>query len=77
MAKLFGPVSPTIQRLDSSDLLKPDLQLFFEVALPSPHDYRSWLSRHPDDRQVLATLRDEAKSKVEAPREERHSMRCC
>jgi hypothetical protein len=66
MAKLFGPVPPTAERLEWGDLLQPDLQLFFEVALPSPRDYRSWLSRHPDDRQALGTLRNKAKSKVEA-----------
>jgi hypothetical protein len=52
MAKPIGPVPPTTERLDWSDLLPPDLELFFEVHLPSPLPYRCWLSHHLGDRQV-------------------------
>ena len=66
MAKLFGPVPPTIERMEWSDLLRPDLKLFFEVGLPSPRAYRRWLSKHLVDRQALATQRGVAKSRGEA-----------
>jgi hypothetical protein len=66
MSKLFGPIPPTTKRLEWSDLVRPDLRLFFEVGLPSPLPYRSWLSNHLDDRQVLAKRREMANSKAES-----------
>jgi hypothetical protein len=55
MVSLFGPVSPTPERLEWSDLVAGELRLFFEVGLPSPEPYRRWLSEHLDDRHALHT----------------------
>jgi hypothetical protein len=66
MAKLFGPVPPTTERLDWRNLLPlgpPDLKLFFEVGLPSPPTYKTWLSEHLDDRHALPAQLAVAKSK--------------
>jgi hypothetical protein len=48
------------------DLLQPDLEVFFEVGLPSPVAYRRWLSAHLEDRQALRTQRLVATSRGEA-----------
>jgi hypothetical protein len=63
MSQLFGPIPPTGERLEWSDLLGSDLKLFFEVGLPSPPGYRAWLGEHLDERQALLTQRLVAKER--------------
>jgi hypothetical protein len=66
MANLFGPIPSTRERLEWSDLLDADLNLFFEVGLSSPHAYRAWLRDHLDDRQALRTQRLVASNRGES-----------
>lgn len=54
-SQLFGPVPPTTERCEWSDLISDDLTLFFEVGLSSPHTYRQWLREHLVDRHALHT----------------------
>jgi hypothetical protein len=63
MALLFGPIPPTTERIDWSDLVGERLELFFEVGLPSPISYRRWLSEHLHDRHALETQRIVAASR--------------
>ena len=60
------PVPPTAERLEWGDLVQPDLKLFFEVGLPSPLAYRSWLAAHLGDRQALVTQRIVAEARGDA-----------
>jgi hypothetical protein len=66
LSGLFGSLPPTAERLEWDDLLRPDLKLFFEVGLPSPPAYRSWLAAHLDDRQALVTQRLVAQERGES-----------
>ncbi len=56
------PTGPRMEGLDTwADALAEDanspLQLFFEVNLPSPSSYRTWLQRHVDERTLLPWIR--------------------
>jgi hypothetical protein len=63
MSLLFGPIPPTAERLEWKDLVADELELFFEVGLPSPISYRTWLSHHLHDRHALKTQRIVAASR--------------
>jgi hypothetical protein len=52
-----------MERLEWSDLVGEHLELFFEVGLPSPLSYRSWLSQHLQDRRALQTQQTVAASR--------------
>ena len=55
--------------MDWRDLLPlgpPDLKLFFEVGLPSPIAFKTWLSEHLNDRHALRSQLAVAKSKGDA-----------
>jgi hypothetical protein len=65
LSQLFGPIPPTGERLEWSDLLSSDLELFFEVGLPSPPRYRAWLAEHLHERQALITQRLVARGRGE------------
>jgi hypothetical protein len=60
---LFGPVPPTTERLDWDMLITDDMRLFFEVGLPSPLAYRTWLSQPLDERQPFKPQRVVARSR--------------
>jgi hypothetical protein len=66
LGRLFGAVPPTAERLEWGDLVQPDLKRFFEVGLPSPVAYRSWLAAHLEDRQALVTHRIVAEARGDA-----------
>src|SRR3954452_24800593 len=66
LSTLFGPVPPLVERTEWADLLDGELNLFFEVGLPSPLRYRHWLRDHLADRHAIEAQRLHAASRGEA-----------
>ena len=60
LAKTFG-LKPPIHGFDSwSECLDGDLQLYFEVCLPSPKSYVNWLRANLKRRQIIPYVLDAA-----------------
>jgi len=60
---LFGSVPPVPERLEWTDLITEELQVFFEVGLSSPIRYREWLRDHLEERQPLIPQRISARAR--------------
>lgn len=59
------------------DALAGALDLFFEVTLPSPGRYRSWLRDHLGERAPIPYLKDRAEARGRGWKERRGPTPCC
>jgi hypothetical protein len=58
LADTFGPTPPVEGLASWEEALAGDLELFFEVNLPSPPSYRSWLAEHLTDRAPVPYIHE-------------------
>lgn len=68
LRRSLGDRRPVDGRRSWRDLLEGELQLYFEVQLPSPVNYRTWIGKHLSSRQPVRYVRDAARH----PKEDRN-----